>query len=169
MYACADQEQLMRFLGYELDRPGIEAISSHLAECERCRRRIEQMKAQNRTSDVSSPAQPCHDQVARVLAQVRARGPRTALLGARDDPQLGQNESRSSPEGCLDRVDEAMTGSPTGSQRYPQVDGFRIIREIGRGGMGVVYEAIEEKLSRRVALKILPGAARARRESGPPV
>jgi serine/threonine protein kinase len=36
---------------------------------------------------------------------------------------------------------------------------FRIIREIGRGGMGVVYEAEQISLNRRVALKILPLAA----------
>lgn len=42
----------------------------------------------------------------------------------------------------------------------PQIPGYEVLREIGRGGMGVVYEARDLTLHRRVAIKIVDAAAR---------
>ncbi len=40
---------------------------------------------------------------------------------------------------------------------FPTVSGFTIERELGRGGMGVVYLATQDHIGRRVALKVVPG------------
>src|SRR6185312_7163536 len=78
--------------------------------------------------------------------QLRQMWPSVRMMAA-----LGRSEAGAEPRPGRTAVD-----LPAG---FETLGDYRLLREVGRGGMGVVYEAEQISLGRRVALKVLPFAA----------
>jgi serine/threonine protein kinase len=126
-------------------------------------RRALGMTAMSQTAD-SDPADP---RVVRALEEYLAaleagRAPGRADFLARHPELAGELAE------CLDGLEVMHAAAPAvGDDRPPRsatlvgvpLADYRILREVGRGGMGVVYEAEQLSLRRRVALKVLPFAA----------
>jgi tRNA A-37 threonylcarbamoyl transferase component Bud32/outer membrane protein assembly factor BamB len=94
------------------------------------------------------------------LADLRAgQAPDHAALLA------GHPELAAQLESCLAALDFIHRAERPDSTMPPTLGDFRIIREIGRGAWGVVYEAEQVSLKRRVALKVLRFGGPADREA----
>jgi serine/threonine protein kinase len=83
-----------------------------------------------------------------------------AELQAGKAPDRGQllaehPELASQLEACLAGIEFVSRATGPEAQEPATLGEFRILRELGRGGMGVVYEAEQTSLRRHVALKVL--------------
>ncbi|MBX3463418.1 MAG: protein kinase [Planctomycetes bacterium] len=74
------------------------------------------------------------------------------LLSAHPDLHEVLAPMVAAPTSCFDEQNDDGDAGPV-------LGDFRLVREVGRGGMGIVYEAWQRSLDRRVAVKVLPPGA----------
>jgi WD40 repeat protein/serine/threonine protein kinase len=122
-------------------------------------------------SDSTADRDPIEVLADSFLARFR-RGERPSVEDyAAQHPELADAIRELLPALVMLEQEKSVAGAANGSGTGPapdasgpgptprQLGDFLILREIGRGGMGVVYESVQQSLSRHVALKVLPNQA----------
>src|SRR5262245_12247929 len=138
--ACPSDNELAQLL--EANRSGQDGVlSDHLESGLRCRDRLEQLAAGEATWDAVA---------GRLRQPPRAEPELDAAIAALKTAGGGNEQEDVSPD-----LPPGFLAPPRQTGHLGRLDHFEVVEEIGRGEMGIVLKAQDEKLQRVVALKVM--------------
>lgn len=140
--SCPTQTDLSAFLNGGLDRSEREKIELHLAACEKCVTFVNQLPIESAAADNTVRISKTNRFSANKIHLPEDPAPNSALL----EPLEGANPTASYPPIPSFRPEVPLPS---------QLGQYRLLQQIGAGGMGTVYRAEHLHLKKPVAVKLV--------------
>lgn len=135
MTSCPSDEQVAGLLADTLSSAEGKALAEHMEDCASCRGKLALLTGaiDSVTSKGAEPPPPDPDAEEEMMRRLNRKPP--WLASASMEPRI-------------------LVPVSVGAE-LPDVPGYQLLEELGRGGMGVVYRARQVGLQRNVALKMI--------------